>query len=219
MPGPPDPDSRGHLVIRDTCPYKGPGLYSLRSVMTDPEEDRFEAAHAGFRIDPRPGEDLVVASLRAGHNTGRETLVYHPEGGQPRVVRDMYRTAFIPLLGEDAADRSDRLLFRYVVCGPSREEAKHRIRRLIYRREGERFRDLTLLEKGLGLPENAEFPLDPFCVEIQDSVPPDTLKSAGSYGFAVVVLDGPRLSRRKLERALAGDLETARVERVEFPVE
>lgn len=219
MPGPPDPDFRGYLVIRDTCPYKGPGLYSLRSVMTDPEEDRFEAAHAGFLIDPRPGEELVVSSLRAGHNTGQETLVFHPEGGQPRVVRDMYRTAFIPLLGEDAAARSDRLLFRYVVCGPSREEAKHRIRRLIYRREGERFRELTLLERGLSLPENAEFPHDPFCVEVQDSVPPDTLKSAGRYGFAVVVLEGPRFSRRKLERALAGELETARVSRIEFPVE
>jgi hypothetical protein len=115
MPGPPDPDFQGHLVIRDICPYKGPGFYSLRSAMTDPEEDRIQAAHASFRIEPRPGEEILVASLRAGHNSGRETLIFHPEGGQPRVVRDMYRTAFIPLLGEDAARRSDRLLFRYVV--------------------------------------------------------------------------------------------------------
>jgi VWFA-related protein len=219
MPSPPDPDFRGHLVIRDICPFRGAGLYSLRSVMTDPEEDRLEAAHATFLIEPRPGEEILVASLRAGHNTGHETLLFHPEGGQPRVVRDMYRTAFIPLLGSDAAHRSDRLMFRYVVCGPSREEAKHRIRRLIYRREGESFRNLTLLEKGLAIPENAEFPRDPFCVEIHDSVPPNTLERPGDYGFAVVVLDSPRFSRRRLERALAGELQGARVSRVEFPVE
>jgi hypothetical protein len=56
-------------------------------------------------------------------------------------------------------------------------------------------------------------------VEVQDSVPPDTLEKAGDYGFAVVVLDSPRFSRRRLERALAGELDTAKVSRVEFPLE
>jgi hypothetical protein len=187
--------------------------------MTDTEHDTFDVAHSLFHIEPKPGDDITATALRVGHNTGQETLLFHPEAARPVVVRDQYRTAFIPLREDDAVRTNDRVMFRYVVCGPSREEAKHRIRRLIYRRDGNRFRDLTLIERGLELETGAEYPEDPFCVEIQDSVPPGELTKPGEYGFAVVALESRYLTRSQLEKALAGKGKGLLLTQTEFRLE
>ena len=52
------------------------------------------------------------------------------------VPRDVERTAFVPMRRGNQALVTDRLLFRYVLCGPSRTEAATRLRRVVYRREG-----------------------------------------------------------------------------------
>jgi VWFA-related protein len=207
---PPPPDSRGHLVIRDVCSYRGKGVYTVRAVVTDPEHAEPGATRASYRIGPEPGATLDVGALRVGHNTGQEYLLDRPGPGQAIVPHDREREAFVPLLEGDAAGASDTLKFRYVLCGPSREEAKDALHRLIYRREGESTQILFLLPgSNPSRPLPGSFPRDPFCVEIEDRLPPDSLKP-GEYGFALIRgLPETRLSRAAIEEAVAsgeGDL-------------
>jgi VWFA-related protein len=198
------PDARGHLVIRDLCPYRGGGLYTLRAVLTEAETHDPAAARAVYRIEPEPTPELAVAALRAGRNTGQEYLLLTSEEGVATVPRDFQRSAFVPLLEGDTAVPADLLLFRYVLCGPSRDEAKSRLRRLVYRKEKEGAEVLFLLpgaEEG-GSPAGLFAP-SPFCVEIQDEVPEWTLKQPGEYGFAVLATGPSPVTRSELEEALA----------------
>jgi VWFA-related protein len=197
------PDSRGHLVVRDLCPYPGGGLYTLRAVLTESEAHEPAAARSVYQIDPRPTRELLVTALRAGHNTGQEYLLLTSDEGRATVPRDIERSAFVPLLEEDVATPADLLLFRYVLCGPSRDEAKARLRRLVYRQEQGRAEVLFLLpgaEEGGG--QEGDHPPSPFCVEIQDEVPEWTLKQPGEYGFAVLATGEEPVTRGELEAAL-----------------
>jgi hypothetical protein len=198
------PDARGHLVVRDLCPYNGGGLYTLRAVLTEAEAHDPAAARAVYRIEPKPTPELAVAALRAGRNTGQEYLLLTSEEGVSTVPRDFQRSAFVPLLEGDAAVPADLLLFRYVLCGPSRDEAKSRLRRLVYRKEKAGAEVLFLLpgaeERG---SHQGAYPPSPFCVEIQDEVPEWTLKQPGEYGFAVLATGPTPVTRSELEKALA----------------
>lgn len=198
------PDARGHLVVRDLCPYKEGGLYTLRAVLTEAESHDPAAARVVYRIEPEPTSKMAVAALRAGRNTGQDYLLLTSEEGVSSVPRDVQRSAFVPLLAGDSAAPADLLLFRYVLCGPSREEAKSRLRRLVYRKEKGGAEVLFLLpgaeEEGSHL---GAYPPSPFCVEIQDDVPEWTLKQPGQYGFAVLATGPAPVTRSELEKALA----------------
>jgi VWFA-related protein len=210
-------DHRGHLVIRDLCPYRGRGLYTLRAVITDTGHDAPGAAHALYQIDPRPGPTLSVTALRAGHNTGSEHLLTQLRSGQAKVPRDVERTAFVPLLAGDAARPGDTMMFRYVLCGPSREEAKDCLRRLVYRKRGSRAEIMFRLSAAAGGGE-ARYAPSPFCVEIEDALPPNTLQ-AGDYGFAVVSTAHGPSTRTALETALARGEGAGLLGRIEFKVD
>ena len=69
------------------------------------------------------------------------------------------------------------------------------------------------------LETGAEYPEDPFCVEIQDSVPPGELTTPGDYGFAVVVLESKHLTRSQLEKAQAGRGKGVLLAQTEFHLE
>jgi hypothetical protein len=211
---------RGHLVIRDFCPYRGHGVYSLRASLSDSGQVDPGATRATYIIEPEPGEALSITALRAGHNTGEDYLLLDPSPGQVEVPQDVARAAFIPLEEGDAAATTDRLLFRYVVCGPSRQEAKQRLRRLVYRYEDGRPTLLFTLPDAREeqAPGDDAAPPDPFCVEIQDALPPETLE-AGAYGFAVIGPADRPLERSHIEQVLVRGQGDPLLGRVEFRVE
>jgi VWFA-related protein len=201
MPRAPAPGFRGHLVIRNVCPYRGAGLYTVRAVLTEPSVEVPGGTHSLYRIDPRPGRDISLAALRAGHNTGQDYYLVDDGSERAQISRDRAQEAFVPLAPDEPAATDDRLLFRYVVCGPSREDAVERLRRVIYSRTDEGPRPLFLLPGSGDEQEPAAAAGAPFCVEVEDDLPPDTLLP-GRYGFAVLAVRGEGLTRADLQGAL-----------------
>jgi hypothetical protein len=207
-------------VVREWCPYRGRGLYTLRAVLTDPETDEPAGAHAVYRLEPQPVGELLVAGLRLGHNTGGEFLLAGNEEKEAPVPRDVERRAFVPLLEGDTAASTDRLLFRYVLCGPSRDEAKARVRRLVYHRDAGETKMLFLLpDADTSTPPDAAFAPSSFCVEIEDRVPEGTLERPGEYGFAVLASSENRVTQATLSEALSTGEGAGLLAHIEFRVD
>lgn len=220
VPAPPGPESRGHLVMRGFCPYEGEGVYALHAVVTDAEIAEPGAARAVYYIRPRSEEVLTATALRGGLNSGEDYLLIHRRPGRVEVPRDEARAAFVPFGPDARVLSSDRLFFRYVLCGPSRGEATHEVRRLVYRRDPDGPRVLFTLpdsrEEEGERPES--FPADPFCVEVEDVLPPESLEP-GRYGFAVVRQEGAPVPLARIEAALTEEEAPEVLGRIEFEVE
>jgi hypothetical protein len=188
---PPAENSRSGLAIELACPAKKDGLHTARGVVTD-----VEAGHAGAgrstMVFRRGGAAELEASAPRVEAASGLDYVWRP--GQGTAKRDGARDAGRLVAPGAPADVSDRLYFRYVLCGPDRAALATGVRNAIVA-PGAGGKETTVLAfpgdalEVIGAPPAST---GPFCAQVRLRLDEFSLEP-GSYVFAVDRAGGGRI--------------------------
>lgn len=109
------------VVFRTRCALPGPGTYEVRAVVEDLTSNDIGAGDVQLLVADTAGRLARVSGIRLGRNSGRDFLVDAPaaKAGAPvEVERDRDRRGFVPLLPAEGLATQDRVMIRFVLCGP-----------------------------------------------------------------------------------------------------
>lgn len=194
LPAPP-PRGAGALVIELPCAWRRDGMYSARGVVTDLVAESVGAARSTAIIREGGTRTWAAYGARVEAASGRD-LVWRP--GADAAVRDVKRRA-TRALGGSPARPADRIVLRYVLCGPDASAAPASVAHALLRLDG------TTTTTRLSFPADALAVAGPgtgrFCAPASLTVPEFTLEP-GSYAFVAHAADGPSGARRELARAI-----------------
>lgn len=182
------------LMLQSQCKLPGPGRYDIRVVVEDLTTGDIGASTATLTVSRATRKSSEIGALRLGRNSGRDFLL-EPAGGKSAIVpRDAQRTGFIPLRADETLDPQDRLLVRFVACGPSQA-----IPRAVVYTPGDQpaaLFQIALQQRGAQTTEEAT------CREYEGLVPEASL-TPGDYAVAVIGPASGISNRVELNDALA----------------
>ncbi len=112
------------VVFRSHCALPGPGSYEVRTVVEDMISGDVGAGDVQLLVADTAGRLARVSGIRLGRNSGRDFLVDSngaKSGAALDVERDRDRRGFVPLLPSEGLATQDRVMIRFVLCGPPAE--------------------------------------------------------------------------------------------------
>ena len=182
------------------CEFGSDGLYTARGVLTDLAADTLGAARSTALIRTKGTDTWQALALRTEGASGKDFVWRR---GMRTAQRDRNREALRTITNDEPADVADRLVFRYVLCGPDRAHAGDMVRHVIARvnADGSTAIARTLPPEALDLGGFGAGASKSFCTEAAVALPPDSL-TPGRYVFAVSKTEaaadrGPRRRPRR----------------------
>lgn len=178
---------RRGLAVEIPCEFKRDGLYTTRGVVTDEIGDAVGGGRSTALIRSTGTATWQALALRVEGSSGKD-FVWRP--GMTAAKRDRRRTALRDVSLDEPADVSDRLVFRYVLCGPDRSVATRAVRHVLARARdgGPAVISDVLPAEALELAQGES--ARNFCAEASVSLDPDSLEP-GRYTFAVMMANAP----------------------------
>ena len=158
-------------------------------MLTDLVADSLGAARSTALIRTKGTETWQALTLRVEGASGKDFVWRR---GMKSAQRDREREALRTITSEEPADVADRLVFRYVLCGPDRAGARDAVRHVVARVEDDgstaivRSFPPAALDLGGAGPGASKS----FCAEAAVALAPDSLP-AGRYVFAITRADVP----------------------------
>ncbi|MFN7966248.1 MAG: hypothetical protein U0V87_11235 [Acidobacteriota bacterium] len=182
------------LMLRSHCTLPGPGRYDIRVVVEDLITGDIGSSTATLNVSRATRSSSEIGALRLGRNSGRDFLL-EPAGSKNAIVpRDVQRTSFIPLRADETLDPQDRMLLRFVACGPS--EATPRA--VVFKPGDKPAALFQIALQRRGSQKNQEAT----CREYEGAIPEGSLPQ-GDYSVAVIGPGSGIAGRAELDEALA----------------
>jgi hypothetical protein len=182
LPAPPRPGARDGFTVELPCAYHRDGLYTVRGVVTDLEAETSGGARATAIIRRGGAPAWTVYAARVEAASGQD-FIWRPGGAAAQ--RDRERRSPRLISSAAPADQGDRVLLRYVLCGPERRDAAGNVSHILLQRS----EDGALRVTEVFPPAALVLPSSPaqgrFCAPATVPIPEFTLEP-GHYVFVVL---------------------------------